>query len=438
MTSGKKKKDGADELRGKAEQKASQLLPPEELSPVEVQRLVRELRVHQIEIEMQNDALREAQAELVESNCRITDLYDFAPVGYLSLDEKSVILEANLTVGKQLGIGRGVLVGRPFPNFIAPDERAGFCSHVARIFRDRSQQAFETRLIAKEEGNELYALLECMFVEDARGKKQCRISVTDISDRRRAEEAVKVYMKKLERSNIELENFAFVASHDMQEPLRKIQTFGSIIERRYTGAFPHEAQDYLDRMMKAAKRMSDMIEGLLEYSRVGTRIKPFETVDLTPMVREVERDLEILVGKSGARIEVGRLPILEADPDQMRRLFQNIIGNALKFREKKEPRPVVKIHAESAGDGIGPASGGKAHRIFVEDNGIGFDEKDADGIFALFNRLHGKGAYEGTGMGLAICRRIVDRHHGTITATGKAGHGATFVITLPERQPAED
>ena len=436
--SGKKRKSGVDDLRKRAEEKISHLTDPEELPVEEVRRLVHELRVHQIELEMQNESLRETQAELVESNSRYTDLYDFAPVGYLTVDEKCLILEANLTVARQLGIERSIFVGHPFPNFIATSEKDGFRSLVARIFQERGQQTFESRLITRRKGEELYALLESMFVEDARGNKQCRISVTDISDRRRAEETVKVYMTKLKQSNLELQDFAFIASHDMQEPLRKIQTFGTLIMEKYAEALDEEGRDFLDRMMRAAKRMSDMVRGLLDYSRLTTMAQPFGTVDLTRLVGEVEDDLEILIERSGALIEVGHLPILEADPHQMRRLFQNLIVNALKFHGKEKPKPVVKVYAESAGKSPGPASGGSAHRIFVEDNGMGFDEKYLDRIFILFQRLHGRSAFEGTGMGLAICRRIVERHHGAITARSKPGHGATFVITLPEKQPSEE
>jgi PAS domain S-box-containing protein len=175
--------------------------------------------VHQIELEMQNDMLREALAELLESNSRYTDLYDFAPVGYLTIDEKSIILEANLTLARQLETERGSLIGRLFPNFIAPDEKRVFRSHLAGIFKNQARQSLEARLIAQGNGGEFPALLELMFVETAQGRKQCRISVIDISERRKAEEAVKVYMEKLERSNREL-YFQHVSASARQERLR--------------------------------------------------------------------------------------------------------------------------------------------------------------------------------------------------------------------------
>jgi light-regulated signal transduction histidine kinase (bacteriophytochrome) len=295
-----------------------------------------------------------------------------------------------------------------------------------RCFENQGQATLETRLIARGSAREFPAVLEIMFAEDARGGKQCRVSVTDISELKKAEKAAELYMKKLELSNKELQEFAFIASHDLQEPLRKVQAFGSRLKEKCSIALDHESRDYLDRMMKATMRMSDMVQGLLDYSRVGTRQKPFKTVDLTQVVKEVESDLELLIESSDARIEVGSLPVIEADPNQMRQLFQNLIGNALKFHG--EENPVMKIHAKAASDG-------KAHSIFVEDNGIGFEEKNLERIFTLFQRLHGRSEYDGTGMGLAICRRIVERHQGKITARSKPGRGSTFIITLPERQP---
>jgi len=435
---GKKREGKVDDLRRRAEEKTSELPDPEELSVEEVRKLVHELRVHQIELEMQNDALREAQAELLESSSRYTDLYDFAPVGYLTVDEESIILEANLTLAKQLGIERGILIGRPFANFVALSDRDRFRFHVAEIFSDREQPALEARLIGRKKGCGLFVLLESIVVEDSRGRKQCRISVTDISERKRAEEAAAIYMKKLEQSNRELQDFAFIASHDLQEPLRKVQAFGGRIRDKYAGALDDQGCDYLERMMNAIRRMSDMIQGLLDYSRVRTRELPFAAVDLTRVVREVVSDLEFIIEKTGASIDVGRLPIVEVDANQMCQLFQNLLSNALKFHRQEDTKPVVKIYAEPNGGVPDPASGNRMHRIFVEDNGIGFDEKYVDRIFILFQRLHGRSAYEGTGMGLAICRRIVERHHGAITARSKPEQGTTFIITLPEKQPVED
>ncbi|MHC1728250.1 MAG: ATP-binding protein [Syntrophobacteraceae bacterium] len=224
-----------------------------------------------------------------------------------------------------------------------------------------------------------------------------------------------------------MQDFAFIASHDLQEPLRKVQAFGDRVMKKYGEALGDRGRDYLERMIQATRRMSDMIKGLLDYSRLGTREKYFGTVDLVHVAREVENTLVLLIERTGARIEVGNLPSIEADSHQMRQLFQKLISNALKFHG--EERAVIRVYSEPTGS--------KAHRISVEDNGIGFDEIYLDRIFTMFQRLHGR-TYDGTGMGLAICRRIVESHHGSITARSKPEQVATFIITLPERQPAEN
>lgn len=427
MSSDNKRSNRAHDLRTRAEKKVSKLSSLEKLPVEEARRLVHELRVHQIELEMQNEALREAQAELLETSSRYTDLYDFAPVGFLTVDENAFIREANLTFAKQLGIERGLLEGFLFTNFFVPGYRDTFRQHLARIFKSRERQTIEAKLTWNDGKNEFFALIESIFMEDAHGRKQCRISVTDISGRKRAEKITRLYMEKLEQSNRQLQEFAFIASHDLQEPLRKIQTFGAQLKRKHSQALDQNGHDYLNRMVNAAKRMSEMIRGLLDFSRVGTETCRFGTVDLSGIIREVKDDLEILIKQSGAFIQVGRLPSIEADSNQMRRLFQNLVINAIKFHG--EEKPSIKIYTVLDESG--------SHRIFVEDNGIGFDEQYAERIFILFQRLHGRSTHDGTGMGLAICRKIVELHHGSITARSKPGQGSTFIITLPEKQPIE-
>ena len=243
-------------------------------------------------------------------------------------------------------------------------------------------------------------------------------------ERRRAEEALKMYMEKLERSNQDLQDFAFVASHDLQEPLRKVQSFGDMLLAEYGNDLCEEGRDYLHRMKSATLRMQSLIQDLLSYSRVTTKSRPFISVDLNQLAREVLIDLEARIEQTGGRIEIGDLPSLEADPAQMRQLFQNLVGNALKFHGKE--KPVVRIYGLAASNGF--------YHACVQDNGIGFDEQYVDRIFAPFQRLHGRSTYEGTGMGLAICRKIAERHGGTITATSRPGEGSTFIVTLPVRQ----
>ncbi len=250
----------------------------------------------------------------------------------------------------------------------------------------------------------------------------------EVRERREAEERAKEFAAELQRSNQELEQFASVASHDLQEPLRKIQAFGDRLQARCAEALDEQGNDYLQRMRSAAARMRTLIDDLLTFSRVTTRGQPFVEVDLAVEAEQVVSDLESRLQQTGGRVEIGPLPRLRADPTQMRQLLQNLLVNALKFHRPNEP-PVVRLEGRLLPDG--QPDGASLWEIVVRDNGIGFEEKYLDRIFQLFQRLHGRGEYEGTGLGLAICRKIVERHGGTIAARSTPGQGATFFVTLP-------
>ncbi len=233
---------------------------------------------------------------------------------------------------------------------------------------------------------------------------------------------------ELQHSNQELQDFAYVASHDLQEPLRKIQAFGNLLEDEY-GAGLDEGKTYLDRMRNAASRMQVLINDLLTFSRITTKALPFSQINLTVIAKEVVVDLEALVKTTEGTIEIAELPVIEADPLQMRQLLQNLIGNALKFHRSGVPS-LVRVSAEVQ---VNLQTDEEQCLLIVEDNGMGFDEKYLDRIFIVFQRLHGRGEYEGTGIGLAVVRKIVERHRGTITARSTVGNGSTFLVTLPIR-----
>jgi signal transduction histidine kinase len=240
--------------------------------------------------------------------------------------------------------------------------------------------------------------------------------------------------KELARSNAELEQFSSVASHDLQEPLRKILMFGDRLRSKIGDGLPEEPASDLRRMQEAAQRMQRLINDLLDLARVASRGREFETVDLGKVTEEVLDDLEARVAELNARVDVGDLPVIEADKTQMHQLMQNLLGNALKFHREGEP-PLIRIR----GDVItsqpprfsGEASVGDRCVIAVEDNGIGFDEKHAERVFTAFERLHSRSAYQGTGIGLSIARKIVWRHGGHITVKSVPEQGSTFTITLP-------
>jgi signal transduction histidine kinase len=254
---------------------------------------------------------------------------------------------------------------------------------------------------------------------------------SDIIDRAQHEEALRRSRDELElrvrertaelaRKNQELQEFAYVASHDLTEPLRKILTFGDLLKTK-SASLGEQESDYVSRMTGAANRMQELLDALLRYSRIETQARDFVPVKLHDIVHTVTADLEVSIKKIGAQLEIGFLPVINCDPYQWRQVFQNLIANALKYH-RSEVRTIIKVYGEEREGTC---------RILVEDNGIGFDEKYLDKIFQPFQRLHGRNEYPGTGTGLAICKKIVERHGGTITARSTPGKGSTFIVTLP-------
>jgi light-regulated signal transduction histidine kinase (bacteriophytochrome) len=248
------------------------------------------------------------------------------------------------------------------------------------------------------------------------------LAIEDVTERRLTERRLATQRRELERSNAALNDFAFVASHDLQEPLRKIVSFGERLDLAAGSLLQGDARHYLQRMLDAATRMRTLITDVLAYSQIATSAAPFLPTDLGAIAREVVADLETSIADMGGRVEVGPLPVIDADAVQMRQLLQNLLGNAFKFR-RKGVAPLVQLNAATNGDGF--------CAITVADNGIGFKPEHGEKIFRMFERLHTRTQYPGTGIGLAICRRIVERHGGMIAATSIAGQGTTFNVTLP-------
>jgi PAS domain S-box-containing protein len=435
--------DGSADLRKRAEHSLESL--PEALdamSSEEAKSLTHELRVHQIELEVQNEELRRVQNDLEISRSRYADLYDFAPVGYLSLDKNSQILDLNLTATRQLGIERGRLLNTSFHYFVCAHDRKEFLLCLNEIFHKRERRIAEVRLSPKE-GDKFCARLEGVYLEGAQGAGLCRMALSDITLQKQAEQLLKDShdalercvdvrtaelqraVAKLEALNHELQEFSFIASHDLQEPLRKIKAFGNILSAKHGQALNPEGQDYLSRIIKGADRMSELLRSLLAYSRAGTHLLTHTDVCLSEVAREAANDLELLVQKAAGRVEISRMPTIEGDPVLLRQLFQNLIANSMKYGKQGES-PAVKIYANLLDCRC---------QVLIEDNGIGFEEEYIKKIFRPFEQLHGKNSmYGGTGMGLAICRKIVERHNGDITARSKLGKGATFLVRLPLKQ----
>ncbi len=278
--------------------------------------------------------------------------------------------------------------------------------------RDNEASHFET----------FYEPFQCWFEVHAYPSDEgLAVYFQNVSERHATQEQLQRTLLELERSNRELEEFAFVASHDLQEPLRKIQAFSERLVKR-SDNLDGEGRDYLQRMTSAAARMQALIIDLLDYSRVNTRGQPLQQLELDQLLDEVLQDLETALEQSGAQVQREPLPPVRGDASQLRRVLQNLLSNALKFR-KAGQQPLIRIYAEQ--------QAGNTWVLCIADNGIGFDEKYLDRIFNPFQRLHGREAYAGTGIGLAIVKKIVERHGARITASSTPGAGSTFRITFP-------
>lgn len=376
-----------------------------------------------------------AEAASRENEARFRNAFTYGSIGMALASPEGRWLKVNRALCEILGYDEQELLTTDYQSVTHPDDRTADAAHVRRLLAGEVEfLRYEKRYIHKA-GHAVPILLNCSFVRDEAGAPLYYVSqVIDITERRAAEEALVSLNRRLEQSNRELQDFASVASHDLQEPLRKIQAFGDRLRTRYADSLDAAGHDYLARTLSAAQRMQTLINDLLVFSRVSTRAQPFEPIALADVAAEVLGDLEAQIERTGGAVELGPLPTLEADPLQMRQLLQNLISNALKFHREGVP-PRVSIWSEGLDAHGRPATvAPDAFRISVADNGIGFAEKYLDRIFTVFQRLHGREQYEGTGIGLAICRRIVERHGGAISAASSPGEGATFVITLPARQ----
>jgi PAS domain S-box-containing protein len=549
------------------------------LSPDEAGRLLHELRVHQVELELQNEELRRAQIELEASRARYFDLYDLAPVGYLTISERGLILEANLRAATLLETPRRALVHQPLSHFIHPSDQDIYYHHRQQIFKTGEPQVCELRLAPRAEGAPItWVRLEAALAEDgAPEQRVCRATLSDItqskaaeaalrrleaeyrtlaenspdliarfdrglrhlyvnpaaaragrlsakdhigktipeclvpepdasrweerlrhvlatgqslsvedtfvtpagtrffyttfvpeyaadgaigsvlsvardiSERRQAEEQLREALAELRRSNADLEQFAYVSSHDLQEPLRMVTSFVQLLSERYQGQLDADADEFIGYAADGAKRMQQLIQDLLEYSRVGTRGQPAQPTDANAVLGNALWNLGLAIEDAGATVTHDPLPTVRADPVQLSQLFQNLIGNAIKFRgaappvvhvsarrmdDERSTMDDVKLADAVTGSPIPHRTSSIVHPLSywefaVRDNGIGIEPQYFEKIFVIFQRLHSRAMYPGTGIGLAVCKKIVERHGGRIWVESAPGQGSTFFFTLP-------
>ena len=363
---------------------------------------------------------------------RIADALDFnktlidsSTLGICAYDASGQCILANESIARILGTTRQQLLEENY-NQIESWKKSGLLESAGEAVASGEETRREVQL-TNTNGKEIW--LDCRFSSFySNGAPHLLLSVDDISISKQAEINSQVYAAKLEQSNRDLQEFAYIASHDLQEPLRKVLAFGDRLASKYGDLYDETGRDYLKRMRDASQRMQILINDLLSFSRVSTRAQPFTKVDLNSLAQDVLSDLEYQIDRTHGYVEIGILPKIEADPTQMHQLLQNLINNALKFHQDGIP-PKIQVTAHVLS---------RKCKIYVKDNGIGFDNQYLDRIFKPFQRLHGRQEYEGSGMGLAICRRIVERHSGEITATSAPGEGSTFIVTLPIHQTKGD
>ncbi|GAB3332056.1 hypothetical protein GCM10027299_38240 [Larkinella ripae] len=351
--------------------------------------------------------------------------------GALTLNNEGLILYCNSTFASLVGLPISKVIALSFEVFVPPA-----CLELYQSLFNQGwaeNRKLEISILGSR------GLVPCQLsvtpLELDGGIHSLSVIITDLSAHKETQKLLKSNNEQLaemngalEASNHDLQQFASVASHDLQEPLRKIQMFSEILRDRHADELPKDSLRFLEKIVDSSNRMRTMIIDILSYSRLSSQPTGFEWTDLNELVREVLKDFELLIEEKQARIQVGPLPRLEVIPGQIRQVFQNLISNALKFSKPDQP-PVIEIGCEET-----PASVDTLCLIRVSDNGIGFDQQYADRIFSLFQRLNTKDVYEGSGIGLAVTKRIIDKHNGQINAFSQEGIGATFTIQLPLRQ----
>jgi PAS domain S-box-containing protein len=364
---------------------------------------------------------RHAERALRDSEERFRQTFRLAASGICEVVDGRFV-RVNKSLCEILGYPEDHLLGMSVKDLSHPEDRDVTDAQRARIRAGEIESArFEKRYV-RADGRVVWCELAIALVRAADGTPRYEIAVfDDVTERKESEAALRAAHEELKRSNAELEQFAYVASHDLQEPLRMVSSYTQLLMRRYGDRLDGDAREFTAYIVDGATRMKQLIEDLLAYSRVGTKGKEFKPVHVEAALRRAIVNLRAAIEESGAAVTYDLLPTVRGDDTQIAQLFQNLIGNALKFRSASVPR----IHVSWAEK---PAE----HEIVVADNGIGIEPQYFERIFMVFQRLHNKGEYPGTGIGLAICKKVVERHGGRVWVESTPGEGSAFHFTLPK------
>ena len=362
---------------------------------------------------------RTAEA-LIESERKFKDLYDHAPMGYHEFDGKGCITLINRTELEMLGYTAEEMIGRPIWKLTLNEDTVREQVMAVLAGSQPPDKQIE-RIYRRKDGTTFPVSIESRLILDEKGGIQgIRCNVQDITERKRVERVLEKKTQELARSNKDLEQFAYVASHDLQEPLRMVTSYVQLLAKRYESKLDSDAKEFIDFAVDGAVRMRKLINDLLTYSRVGTQGKELSPTDSEAVLAQSVNDLKVTIEENGALVTHDPLPTVMADSPQLEQLFQNLIGNAIKFRGNEPPH----VH-------ISASRNGKGWIFSIRDNGIGFAPEYSERVFVIFQRLHSRQEYAGTGIGLAICKKIVERHGGHIWVESDVGKGAIFRFTIP-------